>query len=193
VTPLNPQTVAQQNQRSILAAVASEWRGLTDATRAGWKALAAQLPGNPSGFNTYVKVNATLVMLGMAKLETAPLIPSFGIMSFNGGFRAEHDQAAPHALKLTLTITNTEAPDAYLFEASAPSGQGIEFVGSAFRVISKQVGAQAITPTALAAGYIAVFGDPLDGQVVNLRVTQITKGFRGVPFMFRTIVKQTGA
>ncbi len=188
VTPLNPPTIEQQNQRAILAAVASEWRNITEAQRQTWNALAAQLSGNLTGFNVYVRVNATLVTLGIPALQTAPAQPAFGIITFTAPFTAPHAAAAPHALTLNAPLTNTVAPDAYLYEAAPPVGAGRTNVNANFRVIYKQIGALAPTPAQLATAYIERFGDPADGLAVSLRITQITKGFRGVPFTFRAIV-----
>lgn len=183
VTPLNPQTLAQQNQRGILAAVASEWRGLTAAARSAWKALAAQLDGNLSGFGAYVKINATRVTCGEAKLEVAPLIPAFGIFTLTS-MAATVDAGA---LTLALTgLANTVAPDKYLVEGSIPVSQGIDNVNSDFRVIG------AFAPGAIVAGvgpaYVAKFGVPAVTQAISLRISAVKDGFKAIPYAYRAIV-----
>lgn len=62
VKPANPNTTAQQSQRSLFTAMVSFWRNyLTDATqRTGWD-VAAGLSGKPqSGFNLYAAANLAL-------------------------------------------------------------------------------------------------------------------------------------
>lgn len=182
VTPINPRTNAQQNARSILATVASEWRGLTDAQRESWKALASQMPGNKTGFQAYVEINATLVTCGLAKQEDPPLIPAFGIMGSTG---LTVDDTPTITL---LQLTNTVAPDKFLVEAAPPVSQGIDNVNASFRLI--QVAAGHAAPAAdldLTAAYTAKFGAPVAGQRVTVRVTAMKDGFKGIPLAYSKI------
>ena len=64
VTPVNPQTDAQQRSRSILASFSEGWRGLTEAQRAAWNAAVSQFETTdvfgdtiqPTGKNLYTHI-----------------------------------------------------------------------------------------------------------------------------------------
>src|ERR1051325_9416955 len=181
VTPINPRSIHQQNQRGILASVASEWRGLTDAARAAWVALANQVGGNLTGSQMYVKVNATRVTCGQAKLEVAPLPPAFGILSATG--LTVNDTPL---IKL-VALASTVAPDKFMIEASAPVSQGINNVNAAFRLITVVAGHDAAADVDVTAAYTARFGAPAIGQRVNLRVNPVKDGFQGIPLEYTAI------
>lgn len=188
VIPLNPKTLAQQNQRSIVAAVTSEWRGLTDSARAGWTALARQLPGKPTGFLTYVQLNTTLVKCGLPKLEAAPQPPAWGIPSCTGLVADDTP-----TLKLTQ-VNDTVAPDKFIVEASAPVSPGIQNLNSRFRRLTTVDGhAGPAADLDLTAAYTAQFGDLAAGQRVAVRLTAMKNGFKGVPLEFVAIVAAQGA
>jgi hypothetical protein len=182
VTPLNPQTVAQQTQRSILGAVASEWRGLTQLVRNAWAAFAANLPGNPSAFNAYVRINDTRVTCGDAKLEVPPQMPAFGIITVTS-FTATIAQGV---LTLALNgLANTVPPDKYMVYGTAPRSQGVSNVSSTYRFLG------AFTPATLAAGltaaYLAKFGQPVASQAVNLKLAPVMSGVKGIPLAWAAI------
>src|SRR5437867_2761155 len=80
VTPVNPQSTAQQNQRNTLSTNSAAWRGLTEAQRQSWIDGAINFPttdifGNSkilSGQALYVKFNNNLASIGVAPIDTAP-------------------------------------------------------------------------------------------------------------------------
>ena len=188
VIPTNPQTNRQLNARSVLAAVASEWRGLTDATRAAWAALAEQMPGNPDGFQAYVHVNATLVSCGLPKLEDPPDLPAFGILSCTG-------LVADDTPTVQLTqVASTVAPDKFVIEAVPPQRQGRMSVQSKYRRLATVAGHAA--PAAdidLTAAYLATFGAPKPGSRIFVRIAPMKDGFKGFPLAFNAIVAAHGA
>lgn len=70
-----------ERQRELVAVVASQWRELRDEQRAGWHALAGQLPGQLSGCQAYQKVNVTRLGCGQSMAVAAPPPPRFGIIA----------------------------------------------------------------------------------------------------------------
>jgi hypothetical protein len=183
VTPINPRTINQQNARSILAAVASEWRGLTDAVREAWKALAFQMPGKLTGFQAYVQLNATLVTCGLPKKEEPPVMPAFGIIS------CEQLSVDDTPLVTLKGVTDTLAPDKFIIEAARPVSQGISNVNTNFRALDIIAGHAA--PAAdldLTEPYTARFGTPKLGQRVSVRITPMKDGFKGIPLAYSAIV-----
>jgi len=180
VTPVNPQTLFQQNQRAILAAVASEWRGLDPGQRAAWKALAAQMPGNITGFQAYVKINATRVTCGQAKLEDAPVIPAFGIMTCSG-------LTSAGGVVTLNDVADTVAPDKFMIEATPQSSQGIENRNAGFRLITVVAGAAGPADIDISAAYAARFGDLVADEEIAVRISAVKDGFKGVPLRFSAI------
>jgi len=79
---INPRTPFQSNERRILSWVASEWRNITPAQRAGWNTWAALAPQEQtntlgeayylSGFQWFVKLNIRLELMGRAWLAACP-------------------------------------------------------------------------------------------------------------------------
>ena len=90
VTPVNPQSTAQQNARNRLSTQSQNWRGETESARQSWIDASPNFPytdifGNSktlSGFQLYVKFNSNLSYIGEAAISTAPAavaIPSLAI------------------------------------------------------------------------------------------------------------------
>jgi hypothetical protein len=180
VTPINPKSLAQQNQRSILGAVASEWRGLTEAQRLAWRALANQVSGNLTGFMMYVKLNSVLVTCGVAKDEDPPLIPAFGIISCTGL------TSVAGVLKL-VAVVDTVMPDKFMIEAAPQVSAGIENVSSKFRLIKVVAGHTASADIDISTAYVAKFGELIAGQKVTARITPMKDGFKGIPLAYAAI------
>lgn len=85
VSPVNPNTAKQANRRSIFGQLASEWRALSDAQRNAWRELAIANPTTDSlgqsvtltGLQMYQRINTNLGVIGLSKLEDAPIAPAF--------------------------------------------------------------------------------------------------------------------
>ena len=90
VTPVNPQSTAQQNQRNTLSTNSAAWRGLTEAQRQSWIDGAINFPatdifGNSkilSGQALYVKFNNNLATIGEAASATCPSPVGIPALSF---------------------------------------------------------------------------------------------------------------
>lgn len=188
VVPCNPRTPAQEVHRGFVAAMASRWRELSAAQRAGWRALAAQLPGHLSGCNAYVKVNVTRLHCALATEDTAPPPPSFGILICTGLLA----EAIP-LVKLT-GVTATVAPDAFVIEACKPLSPGVEYVEKRFRqvlVVPGHAGPGADID--LTAAYVARFGAPRVGRRLFVRLSAMKDGFKDRPVQVDAIVGAGGA
>src|SRR5436190_13321464 len=78
--PTQPRTARQVANRASLAAFASAWRSLTATQRAGWEALAAQLPRTDSlgqttfatGLQTFVGFRQSIQSQGSLPISDAP-------------------------------------------------------------------------------------------------------------------------
>lgn len=182
VQPLNPQTVAQQAQRSILAGVSGSWRGLTQTQRNEWSAQAVNYPGNLSGFNLFVGVNALLITLGLPVIEDAFAPPAQGVFTTSG-----LTVTAVPAMSIGA-VNNTVAPDKYIIEGTPGMSQGKSNLNSGFRMLGAMDPPLAAQPLNILALYQAKFGNPVVGDKIAIRVTGCYNGVKGVPYILQAIV-----
>lgn len=193
VTPVNPQTTSQQNQRNILSTWSQGWRGLTPAQRSGWSTAAVNFPyvdrfGNVrqlSGFQLYCKLNINLNIANVAGIDDAPTpveIPAITALTCAG------DESA---LSYTVTFAPTPVPAGFalLIEAVANVAPGKSFVKNLFRSIHA-VAAAGTSPYNGNTSIAAKFGAPVAGNQLFVRATMIstTTGQRGVPIQAQVVI-----
>ena len=81
VTPVNPQSTAQNTVRSRLTTRAQAWKGLSAANRAAWNAAVGDFQKtnifgdtvSPSGFNLYCMLNNNLLAAGQSAIAAPPI------------------------------------------------------------------------------------------------------------------------
>lgn len=186
VTPVNPQSTAQQAVRNRLATNSQAWRGLTDAQRQAWIDAAANFPftdiyGNTkilSGSALYIKLNNNLDQVGVAAITDAPApvaIPAVAVSAMSAA-------AGTPALSLTFTPTPIPADFALVVQTTGNVGAGKSFVKNLYRFISF-LDAAATSPANLLAAFEAVHGAPVAGQQIFAKVYMISKltGQAGIP------------
>ncbi len=193
VTPVNPQTSAQQNVRNTLSTNSQAWRGLTESQRQGWIDAAANFPftdifGNSkilSGNALYVKLNNNLAVAGQAPIADAPapvslppLVMGAIVSSAGGG-------------TLTMAFTDTPVPAGFSIavQTTGNVGPGKTFVKNLFRQ-TQLVAAAATSPANLAAAFTALHGAPVEGQKIFVRAFLISTdtGQAGIPVQGVVIV-----
>ena len=116
VTPINPQTSYQQEQRQRLSNLSSSWRALTDAQRASWSAQVQNYKSTDifgdakvlSGQALFVSLNLNLERAGETRLD-APLspvgMPSISLVSMTAAFSTGGNNMA-----VTATISPATIP-----------------------------------------------------------------------------------
>jgi len=175
VTPVNPQTPAQNEVRSRLGGLSQAWRGLTDAQRAGWTGLVSSFAKtdifgdirNPSGINLYQKLNNNLLTIGGSQISEAPqpedvFTSAILSASFQSGVGlGEIDTAGNIPLGVNVKIS-----------ATPPISQGRSFVKSEYRLIATPVGDG--TPLLeIGPAYLARFGTPPVGSKVFFKIVYV--------------------
>ena len=193
VTPVNPQTDAQQNVRSILATLSAAWRGLTQAQRDSWINAAPSFPYRDifgdskilSGAQLFIKLNANLVNNGYESIDTAPApgdLPSLAItiVTATAGVQA-----------LSVGFLPTPVPTGYglIIDATPNIGAGIAFVKNRYRKISV-VAAATASPYDALADFTAVHGPLVEGQkiFIRARLLNIATGQMSIPYYASAIV-----
>jgi hypothetical protein len=187
VSPVNPQTTYQQNQRAMLSSLSASWRGLTQAQRDAWSAYAQNVPRTDifgdskilSGQAIYVACNLNLVKAGIAVITSpgtsngSPILALDTLVVNNTG----------SAMAVTFNINTATVPTNFSLVVYAtpavPPGRG--FVKNLFRY----VGVFTATANAVTAGtaYTARFGIFPADNFVYLRAALLDNetGLLGVP------------
>ena len=193
VTPVNPQTTAQQNVRSRLATNAQAWRGLTEAQRQSWIDAAALFPftdifGNSkilSGSTLYVKLNNNLAGIGEAALALAPApvaIPQLEIFGITA-------TAGVQSLSMPFLPTPVPADYVIVIQSTGNVTPGKSFVKNLFRTILP-ISAAATSPQNLLAAFTAKHGPVVVGQKIFIRAyfVSVLSGQAGIPVQGMVIV-----
>ena len=193
VTPVNPQTTAQQAQRNKLSTNSQAWRGLTEGQRQGWIAAASSFPatdifGNPkvlSGNALYVKLNNNLHTLGLPSISDAPApvaIPALSLTNLQA-------ISGTNSVSLTFDPAAIPADFSMVIEATPQMGAGISFVKNRYRQLVVKPAATT-SPVDISDEYVIANGALTLGQKVFMRaflVSNIT-GQAGIPVSISAVV-----
>jgi hypothetical protein len=182
VTPRNPKSPAQQENRSHFAGVSRRWGALTAAQRIAWCIAAADSytvsrAGRRvalNGYNYFVRVNASRVHLGLSQFDLPPPVPSFSpnpvaelAIANTGG-------------SITMKLRVPSQPGQYtLVQGAAPVSAGVRCVQHypLLGLLPAPVdGWSDITDL-----YVARYGAPMVGTAVFIRTCQHTDGWTDLP------------
>lgn len=195
VTPVNPQTGAQQAVRNRLASFSQAWRGLTAAQRAAWDGAVSAFANTnvfgdlvqPTGKNLYTALNSNLGNIGETAISTPPLPaevpePVAGTLTIDVGTGDA----------MTLAFTNDSSDVTYLLFATAPLSPGVGFFKNRYRQIGTYAGSGG-SPIDFKADYEAKFGTPADGQKIAVKLVPVVvaTGQRGIGSQAQTLVVST--
>ncbi len=184
VTPVNPQTVAQQISRNFMTTVAQAWRGITQLQRDLWNQSAVNFTRTNifgdnvqlTGFNLYMRLNKNLLEIGGSMIANAPQpadVPGFETLSVVA-------DTGLGTMNATFSPAISASVDVQVF-ATAPLSAGKQFVKSELRKIAVLTVAN-LTPEDLAAAYIVKYGalPPVGSKVfIAFKATNNTTGQAG--------------
>lgn len=193
VTPVNPQSTAQQNVRAAFAANSQAWRGLTDAERQSWIDAAPSFPiidifGNSkilAGNALYQSLNSNLSKASEAAISTAPApvaVPSVATLTVTA-------DESTGVVSIAWTDTPVPADTSLLIYATPCVGAGISFVKNKFRLV-EVLTATTASPTTIDVIYGTVFGPLVVGQKIYIRAAFMSTltGQQGIPLEAVTTV-----
>ena len=193
VTPVNPQTDAQQTVRNRLASNSQAWRGLTEAQRQSWIDGAANFPftdifGNTktlSGQALFVKLNNNIALVAGTPLTTCPSpvsIPAIDQITLTAA-------AGTPAVSLSYNIPDAAGDTKMIVFATPNVTPGKSFVKNLFRY-NNQVEDDTASPLVLTTSWQAAFGAPVEGDKIFVRAFLIntTTGQAGIPLQTVAIV-----
>jgi hypothetical protein len=186
VTPVNAQSVAQNEIRNRFTSLSQGWRGIAQGQRDAWNAAVADYARtnifgdlhNPTGFNLFQRLNNNLVTIGEAPVVVPPLPGAVGVVT------AVSVAIAAGAGTMSLVMGGAVPANTNVkVWATPPVSAGKSFVKSIYRLILV-LAPLAATPVNLKAAYEAKFGTVgLAGQKVFIKLTAVnsTTGQEGTP------------
>lgn len=139
VTPVNPQTDAQQAQRARLASASSGWKNLSQSVRNGFAELAKAHPltnifGDQvtlDGKAMFTRLSINRLVIGQPVLAVVPTlqgVPLVEVNSYSGSL-------SPQAFELTISETTVPAGFSLVVEATPPLSKTINFVKNQYRTL----------------------------------------------------------
>jgi hypothetical protein len=186
--PVNPNTYSQLVARTAMSASAKLWATLTDDQQAGWKSLGLLHTTTDSlgqthhwnGFQAFCSVNNNLQAGGQATVTDAPALTS----------PVNIDSATLTLDGTHFSIAYTPTPlgaDAQLFVyCSAQNSAGRTF-NKQYKLIAVQPLAST-SPVNILAAYTAIYGVPVAGYRIFVRLSVCEFGFHGAQFDVNQIV-----
>ena len=185
VTPVNRRSSTQTTARSNFSSLSQNWRALTDAQRASWNAAAPDFVKHnifgdsysPTGKNLYMIINRALDRAGSARVTTPPAatVPTALTALTIGSLTTA-------AVPFTFAATPVAAGTKLIVEATRPLSAGISFVKNQYRFV-QTVAAAATSPQDIFTAYNLLFGAPVSGKKIFIRVTVVntTSGLKTIP------------
>ena len=182
VTPRNPRTPDQQNNRSNFGTVASRWKALDPAQRIAWCIAAADSytvsrTGHRvalNGYNYFIRVNAARAHLGLSQFDLPPAVPSFTPNPV-----AELSIANTGGA-ITMKLRVASQPGQYtLVQGAAPVSAGVRCVQH-FPLLGL-LPAPVDGWSDITTLYVARYGVPTVGTAVFIRTCQQTDGWTDLP------------
>ena len=188
VKPTNPATVAQQNQRNLLALKSAAWRALTDSERDSWKSWAADNPVLDrlgasivlSGAQAYTKININRDNAGDSSTQSeVPAAPSFTAAIFDTTSTLTISISG-NEFQIPLGSGATDGQEMFIF-ASKPVSAGVTNTNSSMRLIEAHTLDSTDTGNGyvdIETNYIAKFGTLAgkDGLRVNVSGREYSNG-----------------
>lgn len=189
VTPVNPQSIYQQQMRQLLGNVSSAFRGLTSAQIASWNAQNVQFPFTDifgdirhlSGQALFVKLNVNLEKIGQPRIAVPPAPSAIPALATTGT-TATVQAGALDALDASFDVASTPPGFSLVAYATPPLNHAVSFVKPQYRFL----GVFPITTNDadLLSEYTARFGSSaVAGQRIHMRFALVDNatGQQGIP------------
>lgn len=195
VTPVNPQTSYQLNQRATLSNLSSAWRGLTQAQRDSWTEAAKNRPFTDifgdskilSGQAFFVSSNLNLVANGLSQIDSPGQPVDVPFVTANT-FNAVLTGSAYTALQFDVEPATIPAGYSLVVYATPAYSAGVSFVKNRFRRLGVFV--PDTGTVSILAAVTARFGVGNIGEKISVRIALVANatGQLGLPFQVDTVI-----
>lgn len=198
VTPVNPQSIYQQNARQILSNLSSGYRNLSKNNIAAWNGSGVNFPFTDifgdvkhlSGQTLFVKLNSNLLKVGQSQIDTPPMPAGFPDLAISDGI---FDVDAQGDLTGSFKIGDATVPSGMSLVVYATPGvsKSVQFVKNRFRFLGTFAATANLVD--LSTAYTDRFGVPLEDEEVHLKVAYVNNatGQQSVPFSMSVTVTAT--
>ena len=200
VIPTNPNTLFQQNVRSIFAGNSQSWKTLTEEQRNSFEAQAPNYTSKDvfgdgltyTGSQLHQKLNGNLQLHGELPLTTAK--PPAGTMPINSATITAAITAGVFSLDGTVTVAQGEflpGQMRMIVEAAPPASPSQKYQQNRKRFVQKSAFvAGAGQDLDLTANYVDRFFEPVEGQMIalTLKVLNVTTGELSTGFEVTALV-----
>ena len=193
VTPVNPQTTAQQAARNRLSTNSQAWRGLSESQRQGWIDGAANFPYTDiygqtkilSGQQLYVKLNNNVMVANGGSINDCPAPVAIPAIT---GLTVTADESA-HSVLLSIDPDPTSDVNNLFIFATPNVTPGKMFVKNLYRFV-KNGGTEITGAYDISSSWTSLFGNPVAGQKIFVKIFYVnpTTGQAGIPIQAMTIV-----
>jgi hypothetical protein len=192
VSPVNPQTIAQQGVRQFFTQLSQAWRALTELQRKLWNQNAINFNRTNvfgdqvklNGFNLFKQLNQNLLVVGQPVINDAPAPGA--VFGFTSASLAADTGGGTLILTYAPVIP---AGTSVILSATTQLSAGVNFVKSELRKIDTIIAAD-VSPLDISAEYIVKFGAlPAVGTKVFVEIKPVndTTGQAGTPLKLSAI------
>jgi len=196
-TPINQKSQSQTANRASLLFLSKYWALLTEQQRTDWNVFALTVTNtnyfgqtyNPSGFNTFCRLNQNLYIIGGKTIYSNPLTknvialvdPVVSDIAVDNG-----------TYIINFPLQSTSDDTTHAIYASPDVSAGVSYNKKNFKIIG-YIPANTANSFNVYAAYVAVFGQPLAGRKIFTKIRAVSKinGFDSVILQTSTIVKQS--
>lgn len=191
VTPVNPQSIYQQQSRNLFGSASSAWRGLSDSLVIAWNEAAKDFPFTDifgdvkhlSGQALFVQLNKNLLQVGKSIITTAPQpeeIPGVILagITFDG-------------TKLNVVLSEGTIPTGFnaIVYATPPVSAGISYLDNRYRMLASFSASTDLNEQNLLLFYQSRFGqDPAQKIGMRIVLVSLENGQMGVPSSAQTVI-----
>ena len=177
VSPVQPQSISQLNQRQNFGALSAGWRSLTQEQRSSWDAFATSVPRtntfgqtySPTGQNYYIGLNTNLLNAGQPTIQSPVVFVGFDNIDLSAATLTIDVSGNDMTLALGNIAGANEPPIGYtlLVRATLGVSQGRKFLKNYYRIITDLSHADDMN-TNYWNDYVAAIGKPIVGQRIGL-------------------------
>jgi len=193
--PSQPRSAAQDNVRASFTGSAQAWRGLTEAQRAGWHALGAQVTttdalGQSStltGSQMHLALNGVLATTGASPISDAPSQP--GVIAALPTITLEAARVGTASGAFSLFVRSAAYAGKVQVYATPAVSAGRNYFGkSSFRLLTV-VDGLTNGGTPLTEAYVAKYGSSALGAKIAVMLVPVSpSGFKGAKYHATAIV-----
>lgn len=192
VTPVNPRTSFQQNNRLLLGSLSAGWSALNEIFRNQWNS-AVESWQKTNVFGDLSKPSGKNLFTGLNKVRSA-MYPDLSIMQSppeKVEFSPIQIESVVYSINQSrLTVNFSEGSvftNQVQLRATPPLSNGTSYVKNLLRVIGSAKTVDDVTLT-VAGEYAARFGHPIVGQPFYIEVSQVAEnGQLSAPIVQRVI------